>query len=466
VEPDLNLTNEILVFLLNKYETTDTNLSFFNSLNQDIEEGLNHGKSLKKNFEECDKKEFEFEIPVLINTEKLEERIKNDFNLPQKDIFFNRHNIQEQKSVEDFLKTIKDKSSSFEDFILRVEEHWNCNIFSSPTYQNNRKQYKEFYYSTLNKSDISRIIYRLMCIAFVGDYTIDYNKNIFKCTILKTSKEEYIKNTSLFINKYISNEKAKEIITKLRIDSKKNDDFNTILKCIRTILEFTYNEVVAKRKRAAEDMYTFIIDSIERGNAIKQKSLFKNYWYNHYLKEDLYYYFNAKYARKGFKIDGMDYSLTDDSDEGRLSEWKTFIKYGSILNKQSSFISECKMMRGSCRRIRRTLSQTDLNDEWVLKLLYSFATYGLNNAYYLEEASQNFLDGFRILYVKKSGANNEYDIFKKYIIEFENLLIESVNIPEIIEYFYLAKHSIMIEVNLSFTSKMINNHNEIKILHS
>jgi hypothetical protein len=168
----------------------------------------------------------------------------------------------------------------------------------------------------------------------------------------------------------------------------------------------------------------------------------------------MYYYFNAKYAREGFHLNGQPASLTDDTDRGRLSEWVTFVKYANVLQDQNSFISECKMMRGSCKRIWRTLSKEDGDEEYILKILYAFSTYGLNNQFYFEEAENHLLDGMEIYYRK----NKDYSLLMARLSEFEKLLISCTNEKDYIPYLNLAKHKIMLRVNRLFASSIISNY--------
>jgi hypothetical protein len=113
------------------------------------------------------------------------------------------------------------------------------------------------------------------------------------------------------------------------------------------------------------------------------------------------------------------------------------------------------MMRGSCRRIWRSLGRSEYYNEYVLKLLYAFATYGLSNSYYYKEAEKYLIEGFTIFY-----KLNNYEKLKKHIKEFENALIESTKNNELIEYLETAKKKIMIGVNLSFAQELTN---QIKI---
>jgi len=202
--------------------------------------------------------------------------------------------------------------------------------------------------------------------------------------------------------------------------------------------------------------YRFIIESIDnkQHNTIPNYTpTFDNFWYNYNFKQELYYYFNAKYAREGFEIGGVPYSLTDDTERGRKSDWKAVAKYIELLNNQSSFISECKMIRGSCKRIWRTLGVEDLKREYTLKILYAYATYGLNNEYYYEEAESNLLDGFRIFY----NTVQNFEIIIKSFNDFENYILKISDNKQYISYLKTIKYKILIDINLEFASKLTTN---------
>ena len=213
-------------------------------------------------------------------------------------------------------------------------------------------------------------------------------------------------------------------------------------------MEFTYKDVVKKREIAVKDLFKFITESLDLSKQKENKFAFKDFWYNYHFKDEMYYYFNAKYAREGFKIADKPYSLLDDTKKGQISNWETFEKYANVLNDQSSFISECKMMRGSCRRIQRLISSVDSQreGEYILKILSSFATFGLNNKFYYQEAEDLFIDGFTIFYEQ----HKNYELLKSKILNFEWHLRKSIKNESYMPYLITAKHKIMLKVNSKF----------------
>ncbi len=445
-EPDLNKSQQVLEFLIEEWNNNGkTEPLLFNFLQKEIIEGLNNGLSLVEYFENTAIDSFWFKVPSSFNNNNLESRLVKDFNLIELPIF-----NQDNETV-DFINTLKKYSSNFEDFILRIEEQWDINITPNPIYIQNRNEYRAMYYSEINSADVSKMIYRLYSIGLVEDYTIDYNLGVFSFEVLKSDKKYYIEKTQSHLLKYLSRTVTLQKIQELTNLTLELSVFETIKKCVKEILLFTYEDIVKKRKDAVNDLFKFISESLDLSKQKDNNLSFNDFWYNYHFKDEMYYYFNAKYARVGFKIGNEPYSLLDDTEKGQISNWETFEKYAKVLNDQSSFISECKMMRGSCRRIWRTLYKDDNDREYTLKLLSSFATFGLNNKFYYQEAEDLFIDGFSIYY----DQNQNYNSLKSRIENFEMHLLNCTSNKNYLPYLNMAKHKIMFRVNLKF-AKNIN----------
>lgn len=445
-EPDLIKSQQVLDFLIEEWNNNGKiEPLLFNFLQKEITEGLNNGLSLVEYFENTEIDSFWFKVPSSFKNNNLESRLVKDFNLIDLPIF-----NQDNETV-DFINTLKKYSSNFEDFILRIEEQWDINIKPNPIYSQNRNEYRAMYYSEINSTDVSKMIYRLYSIGLIEDYTIDYNLGIYSFEVLKKDKKYYIGKTQNHLLKYLSRTVTLNKIEELTNLTLELSVFETIKKCVKEILIFTYEDIVKKRKDAVNDLFKFISESLDISKQKDNNLAFQDFWYNHHFKDEMYYYFNAKYARVGFKIGNEPYSLLDDTEKGQISNWGTFEKYAKVLNDQSSFISECKMMRGSCRRMWRTLNKNDNDREYILKLLSSFATFGLNNKFYYQEAEDLFIDGFSIYYEQ----NSNYNLLKSKILNFELHLHNSTSNKSYLPYLNMAKHKIMLRVNLKF-AKNIN----------
>jgi uncharacterized Fe-S radical SAM superfamily protein PflX len=66
----------------------------------------------------------------------------------------------------------------------------------------------------------------------------------------------------------------------------------------------------------------------------------------------------------------------------------------------------------------QSLSVSDLNKEWLLRLLKAFSMYAVNNSAYRSEANLELKNGFENLYNDVVYHNNDFDkieaIFKNY----------------------------------------------------
>lgn len=447
--PDIEKSNHIVDFIIEEWQNSNIYNNLFDFLTEEIIKGLNEGKSLVEYYNTSTKDMFDFEVPTTFAECKLENKIVNDFNLAAvTKLDQNGNPVTIPATI--FLECLNRTSFNFEDFIYRIEEEWNMNLKGTLAYNQNRKEYSELYYSEIKGLDVQRMIYRLYSVGLIDDYTIDYNLGLITFTVVKKKKEDYLKATQDHLFKYLSRSKTLEIIKELKEETKEFDTFKTIQKCVKQVLEFTYNDIVAKRKEAIDDLFKFIKDSKIQAELKENSTNFENYWFNHFFKDELYYYFNAKYARKGFKINGEPFSLTDDTEQGRISSWSHFEKYAKVLNTQTRFVSECKMMRGSCKRIWRTLSKVDYESEFVLKILYAFSTFGLNNPFYYEEAQQFLINGFYILY----NATKSYESLKSKLASFEKYIIESTTFYDFIPFLESSKHHIMLLVNIKYTIEL------------
>lgn len=436
---NIPLTNDIFGFICKHWMENSPTTTLFNYLSNPVENVINNGLSLEAFFE-LKSNNLKFIAPLDFVKDSLSEKIVLDFNL---------ESTQYIQNVPTYLEALEKQSIDFTDYLQRVEESWDIEILNSEIYSKNKKKYRQLYYSNINQQDILRIIYRLYSIEFISDYTIDYNKGLVTIHINKEDKKFYIQATKNHLLKYLSKEKTRLKIDELKITCNDLDVFKTIKQSVKVILEFTYSDIVGKRKRAIEDIRDFITESIDQNKPTDLK--FKSTEYNNHFKQLMYYYFNAKYAKSKFNEGGEDRSLIDDFKNNEFDNWGVFEKYTEILNNKASFINECKMMRGSCKRIWRSIAAIETNEEYVLKLLYAYASFGLNNPYYFEEAEKYFLEGFEKLY----DACNNYQDFENKLYQFEEILSSEVKFENSKEFIKRIKHKLLLKFNTDF-AKQIN----------
>jgi len=259
--------------------------------------------------------------------------------------------------------------------------------------------------------------------------------------------------------KNLSRSKTQEKVENLREKTAELDIFETIKQCVKTIIEFTYDDIVKKRNQASNDLYDFISESIdfskEELNKRQIQYNYSGYWYNYKFKEEMYYYFNAKYARSNYLIKGKPHSLLDDTEKGTISNWSIFDKYANLLNDQNRFIAECKMIRGSCRKIWRNLAREDYKNEYTLKILFAYSTFALNNELYYKQAEDYLVDGFLIL----AKQSDDYEYIEKCFSSFEDYINSATNDESFINYLLIAKHRVMLETLNVFSKNLIESIN-------
>lgn len=79
-----------------------------------------------------------------------------------------------------------------------------------------------------------------------------------------------------------------------------------------------YTKIAMKRKRAMQDMEDFCNRAIHSDKDWLE--------INEDLKDDIYYYFNSKYAREDYKTEfGEPFSLTQDTDHGKYSSFDVLL---------------------------------------------------------------------------------------------------------------------------------------------
>lgn len=185
------------------------------------------------------------------------------------------------------------------------------------------KNLKKIFYQKRDKDDTDKAIYRLCCIGLVEDVTIDYLSQTYELKIRKKTDEQYKQNMMHFFRKYYSLERAEEKVAE--IDNRNGRCY--LDKCIGYLTAFVYESLEKKRLRAIEDMRIACEDGIAY-----RESTGNDEW----LKQFIHLYFNSKYARKGYKVNGEPYSLSEETDEEGREGFDTVLKYIRIISKDES----------------------------------------------------------------------------------------------------------------------------------
>lgn len=160
--------------------------------------------------------------------------------------------------------------------------------------------------------DIAKAIYRMCCIDLIDDFTQDYNSKCFRIVSYKKSDGQYYAALEKYLRRYYTVERAAELVSE--VPSYKGE--NEIHKCLGFLTHFIYDKIAVKRKRAIDDMFAFCVHGVDANKDWKA--------INEELKDELYFYFNSKYARREYRTErGEQFSLLVDTDEGKRSSWET-----------------------------------------------------------------------------------------------------------------------------------------------
>lgn len=314
-------------------------------------------------------------------------------------------------------------SHGFNDFLFLLDEN---NVKDISQINQQLKDELLFVYSRDRETsnDTGRLIYRMHSMGFLEDYLIDYNiNNLYTCTFNKFSTiSDYTKKIEKYLRRYLSENTALNSIAELEARLTKDNLIDNIIECLYFLSEFSYKEIVSKRKRATDEIENVLGTSIT-------DTVCTTDWYlqNLYVKEQIYFYFNAKYARIAFKISGQPYSLLDDYQEQLMSKEEILDKYLNVFHLDGMEQNNYKHMMGSCKKILRSLSETDLNNEWLLRLLKAFAMYSVNNTSYISEANSELESGFDNLYKDEAYHENEFEIIEQIFVNYFRKLQENIH---------------------------------------
>ena len=258
-----------------------------------------------------------------------------------------------------------------------------------------------------NYSDYAKAIYRMCCIELIDDFTQDYSTQQFRIVTKRKADGEYLKGLENFLMRYYSSERSKEEIQK--VQNYKGD--NEIHKCLSYLTEFIYDKIAIKRKRAIDDMRTFCIQGINDSKDWKEV--------NEDLKDFIYYYFNSKYAQDDYETEnGELFSLTTDSDKGKISSFDILLKYLRVINEDvygssGSPKDSVKHLQGAVRLIRRSL--TENNPALAMLNAFCIAYLGTNTNEVLEQELENsFKEGYHEFYLKNTNKEEFYLGIEKF----------------------------------------------------
>lgn len=269
------------------------------------------------------------------------------------------------------------------------------------------------------QTDIAKAIYRMCCIGLIDDFTQDYQKKSYKIIAYKKSDDEYVNRLRQFLLRYYSSDRVETELQNLY----SYKGYNIIHKCLGFLTEFVYEKIAKKRKRAIDDIEAFCYKAIHNDKDWLEV--------NEDLKDEIYYYFNSKYARRDFIYEDLpeedkSFSLTSDSDEGKKSSINFVYKYMRVIDDDitsldsSSQIDNVKHLQGAVRLIRRSLTDTNFTIDLLNVFCLLFLGVG-DNENLKNELKESYISAYLALYKKYT----DYDEFHKIVNSFKGKLNEN-----------------------------------------
>lgn len=296
--------------------------------------------------------------------------------------------------------------------------------------------------------DIAKAIYRMCCIDLIDDFTQDYNSKCFRIVSYKKSDGQYYAALEKYLRRYYTVERAAELVSE--VPSYKGE--NEIHKCLGFLTHFIYDKIAVKRKRAIDDMFAFCVHGVDANKDWKA--------INEELKDELYFYFNSKYARREYRTErGEQFSLLVDTDEGKRSSWETVLKFMQVVDNQwisknseagSTQNDNAKHLYGAVRLIRRDAKE--INPTIDLLGAFCLMFLGTNNNHLLQKELEDlYISGMKEFY-----RQNDRILFWEHIFEVFN------NNPNVSAYFAnngeLLKSAAMLEIHQYELSNIKNNY--------
>lgn len=314
-----------------------------------------------------------------------------------------------------------------------------------------KKEIENIFFRSRSEQDTGRLIYRLHAVGFLKAYIKDYNKEFYSCEFVYHSEiSPYLTSLENFLRRYQSEQSVQANMAELerKLKQTKESIVDDLIELLWYVVDFTYQEIAQKRLRATDEIEDIMHTMISNEEALDEYEL------NLYLKEQIYYYFNAKYARPGYREADTECSLLDDYhlyQKGEVRASEILFKFiDNKIIKNGTEQNNYKHLLGSCKKILFSLTETDLQKEWVLRLLQAFALYSANNISYRSQANLIVEKGFTCLFSDNSLQSGELiiDIFNTY---FERL-IDNID----------RENSLLIDIDL-IKNKLLQNIQTLEI---
>lgn len=240
--------------------------------------------------------------------------------------------------------------NSFEDFVngLQLTNEEDRNLLLETV------MLKVRYYIPRNQDDTAKAIYRLTSINIIDTYTIEYQQKVYKVKLSRKTDKQYFDNYQALVERYTSKEEARKLREECENDFNESENATVISKCLEHLTNFIYEKIADKRKRAIDDMVGLCDETIVVSDPIEQSKK---------IKENIYYYFNAKYSREG-NVAQTETGETVDADLNKdfvydLPIEETIWKYIENIidfDDNGAIVNNIKHLRGATMRMLRGTS--------------------------------------------------------------------------------------------------------------
>jgi superfamily II DNA helicase RecQ len=263
----------------------------------------------------------------------------------------------------------------------------------------NDSKLRTCYYRPRSKADTAKAVYRLNSLGIIETYTINYQDKYYSVSARKKTVTHHFEILEELFTRYTSQQRAKLQIQKVKEEQNKKSIYKT---CTVAFTNFVYDLVAKKRVQAIDDMIDLceISQSEIETLAGEKIELPKNPTIqNQVIKEEIYYYFNAKYSRKdnqaiekGITVSA---SLHDDFNKLIFEElvWKYIVLTDT--DETGEFRTNVKHLRGSSQKMLR--AYPEVPEFMVLK---SFSLF------ILSETTPSLLDDAKDEIVKALELQN------------------------------------------------------------
>jgi ATP-dependent DNA helicase RecQ len=287
-----------------------------------------------------------------------------------------------------------------------------------------RSKIKEWFWLHRDKSDTDKAIYRLLSIGLIEDYTVDYNAKTYTVTIKKRPLAYYREYYRRFLERYYSDQRAQQLLA----DAEEVNESTLFRKYLRHMVTFIYQQIGRKRRLGIEDMERLCKEGLNGDGTLEDR--------NRLIKEFIFLYFNSKYSRRGYEINGKPYSLLEDTKEAVYSNWDIVWKYMEAVKVDPSGaeLDNVKHLRGASLRLLRANP-----DNPTLLVLKGFSLLIIsamsNNETLMNEGVESAGEGFLMF---QEQQEIPYEKWMDQIEHFKQLTLEFTSNEEVLELLEIA----------------------------